>query len=58
MCFSGFLTNQSNLFKQFFTHFDVFNQRHKKNKFNIPESDLLDLTEKACHRDIYNKLGN
>ena len=49
---------QSDLFKQFFTHFDVFNQHHKKYKFNIPESDLLDLTEKICHRDIYKKLAN
>ena len=36
-----------------FDKFDDFNRIHKHYKFKLPESETIDLVEKACHSDNF-----
>jgi len=35
--------------------FDKFNSVHKKYKYNLPESEILDLEEKICESESFEK---
>ena len=38
---------------QYFEIFSKFNDRHKHYKTNIPESEILDLSDEACDQETY-----
>ena len=40
---------------QMWNRFDKFNSLHKNFKYNLPESEIFDLTEAACDRSEYDR---
>ena len=42
-------------FFQMWNRFDKFNSVHKMYKYNLPESEILDLAEKICDSKTYDR---
>ena len=40
---------------QFYIKFSEFNEAHKSLKYNLPESEILDITEDVCSGETYSQ---